>query len=451
MVDDARITYALAALLGENDPAHFQWPRWLTYGEQVDPTAAPHVQIVPSSLFGEPYGTGGSLPALPLPEIDGIPLLFGEPALRRRGNVLVAKADVLASAYFLLTRYEEWVRRDVRDAHGRFSGRESLPYRAGFIDRPIVEEYGELLRKWAGELGIHLAAPKRRFSVLLTHDVDSVGMKRTPFHALRALAGGLLGRQPCRMALHRAAAALYLAADPINNFNDVIRLDRRLADRCPPGRCRSIYFFAAGGRPPFDGNYDIRGRAARDVVRRVLASDAGIGLHASYEAGRRPELLAAEHAALVEATEVPIHKNRHHYLGWREPEDGHALAAAGITWDSSLGYADVAGFRLGVCRPVPLFDPIRRCLLGIEEHPLIVMDRTLSGPRYMGLDEEAAFARVCKLAEATCRHRGEFVVLWHNEVLASTENTYHQSLYPRVLDHLAQLLDSDQTPMLRIS
>lgn len=95
-------------------------------------------------------------------------------------------------------------------------------------------------------------------------------------------------------------------------------------------------------------------------------------------------------------------------------EDGWALAKAGIEWDSSLGYADVAGFRLGVCHPIPLLDPIRMQPMGIEEHPLIVMDCTLTRPDYMALSPAAALDYVHRLLLATRRHSGQFVLLWHN-------------------------------------
>ena len=98
------------------------------------------------------------------------------------------------------------------------------------------------------------------------------------------------------------------------------------------------------------------------------------------------------------------------------------------------------GFRLGVCHPVPLFDPVGCRRLGIEEHPLVVMDVTLSEASYMGFDEEGALAEVRRLADATCRHRGQFVTLWHNNSLATTEPSYHRRLYPRVLDYLAELV-----------
>ena len=402
--------------------------------------ATPALYIAPSGFFGSGYGTSDSLTLNPLYCIEGVPLLFGAPSVERMGNALVVKADIVASAYFLLTRYEEWVRRDVRDEHGRFPGRESLPFRAGFLHRPIVDEYAELLRKWARQVGIELPVPKRRFSVLLTHDVDSLGL-RGPLQAARSIAGGLLGQRPLRQALSSAAARIGLLRHPDDNLNDVIQLDRQLTERFPTDRCRALYFFMAGGKSPQDGNYRLGEARIINGLREVSASGAGVGLHASYEAGTNPAKVAIERQALEDVAGLPIEKNRHHCLNWREPEHGAAIAEAGINWDSTLGYADVAGFRLGVCRPVPLFDPIRQCLLGIEEHPLIVMDCTLDWAKYMNLGEEAAFDQVRRLADATFQHQGEFVILWHNTVLATTDRSYHKRLYPRVLDYLAGLLE----------
>ena len=436
---DPRIDYTLNVLLGPDRDAR----RFLVYADAVDAEASiPCLQVVPSGFFTpRVYGTPSSLPSLPLASLDDVPVLFGRSEVTRRGSCLTIGADIVASAYFILTRYEEWVRRDVRDEHGRFPGRESLPFRAGFLDRPIVDEYAALLRKWAGEIGIELPQPDRRFSVLLTHDVDSIGPRPRRFGAARCIASGLLGRSPPGSALRDAAAAVGLVRHSADNLDEVIRLDRRLTDRFSPDRCRSVFFFMAGGLAPFDGDYRIRHKHTRRRLQEVSASGADIGLHASYAAGIDPARLAGERQVLQEVAGRPIEKNRHHFLAWREPQHGITLADAGLRWDATLGYADVAGFRLGVCRPVPLFDPDHQRPLGIEEHPLAVMDCTLDRPHYMNLDEEAAFDCVRRLIDATRRHHGEFVCLWHNTVLASTDTSYHKRLYPRVLDYLGQVLE----------
>ncbi len=177
--------------------------------------------IAPSGFFGEEYGTPASLPVLPLKQIDGVPLLFGSPKVERKGNQLVVHADIIASTFFLVTRYEEVVRGDVRDEHGRFPGKESLPCRAGFIDRPIVEDYAVLLRKWLRAVGVDIVGPGRNFSVVLTHDVDHPNKYRRISQPLRQVAKAFLGREPFSNVIESIVVPLGLKSDRRSGFNNL--------------------------------------------------------------------------------------------------------------------------------------------------------------------------------------------------------------------------------------
>jgi hypothetical protein len=388
----------------------------------------PCVQVIPSHFFRrEVYGTPGSLPSLPLKGIEGTPLLFGTNEVERKGDCLVVHADIIASTYFLVTRYEEMVRRDVRDEHGRFPRKASLAYRAGFIDRPIVDEYAVLLRKWLQEIGVPVPEPNRKFSVLLTHDVDHLRRYSKWHQPYRTAAAALLGRYPRPTIAQAMGCAWGLRRDPWDTFDDMIRMD--MSSGYEP-----VYFFMAGGNSRHDRRYDIRGSDARRLVEKLQAAGAVIGLHASYQAGMHPGLIAQEKAVLEEVCGTTIRRSRHHFLAWREIEDGWALAKAGIDWDATLGYADVPGFRLGVCHPIPLFDPVKMEPMGITEHPLIVMDSTLSDPKYMNLSDEDAFSCCETLMDQTRKHRGEFVILWHNTSFAPEAGNYHPGLYRWLLD-----------------
>ena len=71
------------------------------------------IVIIPSGFFtNHIYGTASSLPELPLQEIEGTPLLFGSPLVEQIGDTLVIHADIIASTYFLITRYEEIIQRN---------------------------------------------------------------------------------------------------------------------------------------------------------------------------------------------------------------------------------------------------------------------------------------------------------------------------------------------------
>ncbi len=429
---DTCLDYTLKVLLGDESIDALR--KCISYSElelQRENTVC--LRIVPSGFFGEDYGKLSSLPPLPLEEIEGTPLLYGTPQIRYEGGCLCIYADIIASTYFLVTRYEEMVRCDVRDEHGRFPGKESLPCRAEFIHRPIVDEYAALLRKWLREAGVDVPEPKRHSLILPTHDVDTLRKYQHAFQPLRSILGAMLGRQPLRNIPESLAIALGLKKDPLDTFTQMIAFDAN----CSVGLAQSpMYFFMAGGKGQFDGRYNIHSKVVKSTIELVHESGAKIGLHTSYEAGIHPELIAEEKSTLEDVCGFPIHCNRYHFLTWREIENGWALAKAGINRDSSLGYADVAGFRLSVCRPIPLFDPIKMEPFGIEEHPLIVMDCTLSYANYMNLNEEEAFSYCLKLIDQTRKHHGEFVMLWHNTMFVPEQNNYHPKLYQRLLHEL---------------
>lgn len=391
------------------------------------------VVIVPSGFFqSSVYGTPESLPQLPLKEIEGVPLLFGTPKEECFEETWVIYADIIASSYFLLSRYEEIQKRDIRDKHGRFPGKESLPYKAGFIHRPIVEEYGKLLRHWLRKACVRIPEPQPELQkIWLTHDVDA------PFFC-RSL------RNICRETLKgigfRKALKLYqgpLEKDPYYTFPWMLEQDSLVKNRFGD-RCHILFFLKAGGRHANDKpHYQVRSHDIQKMLHLFKKNKALLGLHSSYEAGIYPDLIPEEKMRLEHDWKLEnIHLNRHHYLASREPEDLTKLIRAGITDDFTMGYADVSGFRLGTCRPVKWINPMTRQLTSLTLHPLSVMDCTLSESQYMGLSPDEAYQYCAGLVREIRQHRGEIVWLWHNTSFAGTESDYHKKLYVRLLNLL---------------
>lgn len=391
------------------------------------------VVIVPSGFFqSSVYGTPESLPQLPLKEIEGVPLLFGTPKEECFEETWVIYADIIASSYFLLSRYEEIQKRDIRDKHGRFPGKESLPYKAGFIHRPIVEEYGKLLRHWLRKACVHIPEPQPELQkIWLTHDVDA------PFFC-RSL------RNICRETLKgigfRKALKLYqgpLEKDPYYTFPWMLEQDSLVKSRLGD-RCHILFFLKAGGRHANDKpHYQVRSNDIQKLLHLFKKNKALLGLHSSYEAGIYPDLIPEEKMRLEHDWKLEnIHLNRHHYLASREPEDLTKLIKAGITDDFTMGYADVSGFRLGTCRSVKWINPMTRQLTSLTLHPLSVMDCTLSESQYMGLSPDEAYQYCAGLVREIRQYRGEIVWLWHNTSFAGTESDYHKKLYVRLLNEL---------------
>jgi len=430
------LNYTLEVLLGGQIQDKKETSKIIYGSPSCQRSANGVLYIVPSGFFGEHYGKPESLPSLPLKEIEGVPLLYGSPVVQAEHNKWIIHADIIASTYFLVTRYEEIVRRDLRDQHGRFPGRQSLPYRAGFIHRPIVQEYAVLLRKWLTEAGIVVHDRPSHFSLLMTHDIDHIRKFPGLMQSLAMMPKRHFMPDGLKYLADYVGGQLKRKRDPFDNLEDVCYMDARVNAE-QPELGKSVFFFSTRSEGQHEVTYQIQDRIVKEAIERVRRSGAIVGLHSSYKAGINPELVAEEKAKLEEVCRTPVRCNRHHFLTWREVEDGWALAHAGIECDSTLGYADIAGFRLGVCHPIPLFDPVSLKLFGITEHPPAVMDCTLSDKDYMDLDETEAFDYCSALIRETWKYNGEFVMLWHNYSLAAGPHNYHTRLYPRLLRYAA--------------
>ena len=117
-----------------------------------------------------------------------------------------------------------------------------------------------------------------------------------------------------------------------------------------------------------------------------------------------------------------------HYLRWRSPDTLRAWANASMDYDSTLTYADHAGFRTGSCFEYPAFDPVKEIELSVRIRPLIAMEGSVLSKIYMGHDEKEALD-VFRDLKTKCRQvGGNFTLLWHN-----SELTRWPGLYSRVL------------------
>ena len=393
------------------------------------------IVIIPSGFFtNHIYGTVSSLPELPLQEIEGTPLLFGSPLVEQIGDTLVIHSDIIASTYFLITRYEEIIQRNVRDEHGRFPGKNSLPYRAGFLHRPIVDEYRILLRKWLRQYGLRIPDVKKEIQhIYLTHDLDAPTLYRTWKGVIRSVRD--------KRGILQSIQGKYgpLENDPYYTFPWLFEKNNVLREQAGKDICQEILFIRGGGKTKQDKpHYSLSSKDISQLLEAASNNGMAIGLHASYQAGLSPGLVKKEKAILEEHTGKSIRLNRHHFLSSREPEDMTQLEAAGITDDFTMGYADVAGFRLGTSYPVRWINPVNRRLSSILLHPLTVMDCSLEEKKYMGLNYEEAQVYSLNLVKQVKNVGGELTLLWHNTSVRENTDSYLRKLYSHLLNELAK-------------
>ncbi len=91
---------------------------------------------------------------------------------------------------------------------------------------------------------------------------------------------------------------------------------------------------------------------------------------------------------------------------------------AGLNYDSTLSYADYAGFRCGICYEFLVFDLEKRQVLPLRERPLVVMEGSILGEQYMNLSGKEALSYMLMLKELCQQVNGDFTLLWHNSSFA---------------------------------
>ena len=416
MTYNSTINYLLEFLL--KDKAYVKY-----VGYTNDPAAWSHykVVIVPSSFLKDHAEARCSMPQLPLKELEGMPILFGEPVVKQVNGTWVIYADLVASALFLLSRYEEKLNPE-RDVHNRFPVKASLAYKAGFLQRPLVDEYGAYLRKCLAQCGVELPQNALKMTITLTHDVDVPFEHRT----LRSFLGGIR-RGKVKTALKNACSSL--DKNSVYTFPWLLEQDNRLPE------AQKIYFL----RYPiqacaYDKPYlSYRMRDMKQLVTLLKQNGVQLGLHGSYQSGADGSLIVEEKRQLEKNIGTPLTQHRYHFLRTCIPDNFISLQEVGILHDYTVGYADCVGFRLGTCRPVRFISPTTLQVEHIMVHPLAIMDVTLSN--YMQLSYQQALETSLQIIEQVRKYHGELVLLWHNTSVADA-TSYHRQLYNDIITHL---------------
>lgn len=402
--------------------------------------------LTPNSLPKEPIHQWAlDHSPLPLPSTvrDPLPLLYWQlerpdKLISLENDKVTVNLDVFGTAFYFLTCYEEAVVTQ-RDEHGRFLARYSLASRAGYLMRPLVNEYLELLWIYMQYLWPQLSRKQRQFQQLTTCDVDNFydPSMYSVSRFIRRIGADFYLRRSARQALETAISARRVhrkgrVADPYQTFNWMMTENEKHDNRC-------VFFFVCGGDTVYEGRYQIDAPEVRALIREIHARGHEIGLHTSYEAASNPNMIAYELNNLRttmgrENISQPHIGVRQHYLRFEPVSTWRHFSEANLAYDTSLGFADLPGFRAGTCYEFSLFDLLGRMPLRITQRPLILMECTVIGRNYLDLGYSDRAFEIMKTMKDICRdHAGEFVFLWHNSHFNHPQD---KDLYSSIISNL---------------
>jgi hypothetical protein len=133
----------------------------------------------------------------------------------------------------------------------------------------------------------------------------------------------------------------------------------------------------------------------------------------------------------------PVVGVRQHYLRMRAGTTPRGMAKGGFRYDSTFGFADRNGFRLGTADVLPLWDADAGAPMKIDEAPFTWMDRALS--KYRGVEDPVQWIDDALELADTCRSvNGLWVGIWHPNLTPALGFPGAPQAYRRLVASLVQ-------------
>lgn len=341
----------------------------------------------------------------------------------------IEELDIFATSFFMLTRWEEYVNKN-RDNHNRFPACESLAYKQGFLDRPIVNEYVEDLKGILLELDSSLIFKKRKYQLFLTHDVDHIYQWKSWKHILKVALGDIVKRKSISLAFERIAEYYLIRREKIKDPFDTFD---RLMDKSEAVGVKSRFYFMSGGVTEYDNRYKIDEVKSLKLIDKIKKRGHIIGIHPSYNAYNDFEQFKKEKNLLEKTIGQKIVEGREHYLRFEVPTTWQVWEDNGMEVDSTCGYADKEGFRCGTGDEFSVFNVLTREKLKLKERPLVFMDDNHCSYNKI-INQNDSFNSVSVLIVKAQKYNSFFTLLFHNSIFTNGKNIDFIKLYNKLLE-----------------
>ena len=399
----------------------------------------PHINYSSSASKGESdiwfYATSDGLDASGLTTIAGVPILFPGVARCDRpwsmtDGVLRFHHDLIKSAFFLLSGYQEWELREKNDAYHRLPYELSVQYKLNLIHKPLVNYYF----KWIIDGLLHycdhhsIALESRRIfgrmGLFLSHDIDLLRYDdtRKVAHRLAQLAGFRRREYGASKLIKSVSQSLGRVfrllpqENPYWSFAKILNTERHF------GFTSSWYFLKKVGGV-FDADYRWDDSDVAQMIGRLSALGQEVGLHGSLKSSTNEGQFTDE-LYYMEEMGIKVRGVRMHFLSFKQPDTIGYMEQLGVEYDTSLGFSRMEGFRHSYCHPFRLFDHRHGRMSQVWEIPLVAMDTTLLEHRKMSFDD--IFNALEPLLDEVSSFGGVFSLLWHN-------STFDEYKHPGIL------------------
>ncbi len=387
-----------------------------------------------------------------------IPILFpGDPeapALEFRNGRAIIHDDLLASAFFFLSGWQEYVYMRRHNAV-RYPFRESLQHRLHIARLPVVNYYFDILKtaiERCYSLTLHVSPwGESPLGICLTHDVDTAlsGWEEDLAATLRqarplaalGILRDLLATGSTRFNFskilateqrHRATSSFYFLARREKVFVKTGGEKGFVSEPAAEKVVDPEYFFQSRRSAEYsqaqkNADYDIRSARFQQVFEQIQQHGSEVGIHGGFGASLSLRRFREE----LQRFGRPVKGGRFHYLCFDLTQTLDILEQSGQNYDSTLGFAEAPGFRNGIAFPFVPFHIRENRPARFLEIPLIAMDTTYRSYQKTGPGD--ALSDIRNLMKMVAKFGGCLTLLWHNAYFSPYKFAGWAEIYEEIL------------------
>lgn len=354
-----------------------------------------------------------------------IPVIYGNADIDIAENKIYCGIDIFASSFFMLTRWEEYVLQK-KDIHGRTPDGEQLSVKFNFNERPIVNEYLEMLRNMFSYFGFEIEN-KHKYIPKITHDIDFFARYDKFSKVLKAIGGDIIKRKSLKKAINTFKSYFKIIKgkqkDPYDTFDYLIGLSER-------NGLKSHFYFIPSILGEENAQYNISDNEVVCTIKKINSNGHIVGIHGAYRSFKNKDIYLKELKRFP--YDIKITEGRQHFLRFENPTTWQMQNDAGLVRDSTMGYINHVGFRSGTCYEYSVFNILTRKKLNLKELPLMVMEQALVKQYY---DKKDFKNKIIAIKDTVKKYNGTFVILWHNNNFNVDEWEEFKSVYEEIINN----------------
>jgi len=318
--------------------------------------------------------------------------------------------DIFSAVFYLLSRYEEYLPYE-KDEYGRYAHENSVAYKQGFLNIPLVNIWIEDFKKTLKKKFPVLNFKPSTFSFQPTYDIDEAyafkhkSLAKTIGGIARSAVGGQWS-----LIKERVKVIQDKSDDPYAVYDWMDKLHEE-------SNLKPLYFFHVAVEK---GKYDKNILPSHPAMQQVIKQHAEkypIGIHPSWASGDDESLLKKEIEMLASTTGKKIILSRQHYIRFTLPHTFRRLIAAGITDDHSMGYGSINGFRASVASSFYWYDLKKEQQTNLLLHPFCFMEaNSFFEQKYL---PQRAYEEMMHYYNVVKAVNGTLITIWHNNFLGT--------------------------------